>query len=162
MAEKNEMHAKTNTAEQPLVSILIPAYKARWFERALCSALAQDYPKLEILVYDNCPTEDIRDICARYPSVIYYRNPNMGPQNSLDIASASHGRYVKHLFDDDLLEPTCVSQLVAAIQQVTAADVMRRNTIHNYPTAIKDAMRMRGVLNRSIRKAEKRNEANVR
>ena len=118
MAEKNEMHAKTNTAEQPLVSILIPAYKARWFERALCSALAQDYPKLEILVYDNCPTEDIRDICARYPSVIYYRNPNMGPQNSLDIASASHGRYVKHLFDDDLLEPTCVSQLVAAIQQV--------------------------------------------
>ena len=48
------------------------------------------------------------------------------------------------------------------LELVTAADVMRRNTIHNYPTAIKDAMRMRGVLNRSIRKAEKRNEANVR
>ena len=101
----------------PLVSILIPAYKPRWFERALRSALAQDYQNLEILVFDNCPNEDIRDICARYPLVTYYRNPNMGPQNSLDIASASRGRYVKHLFDDDLLEPDCVSALVEAIER---------------------------------------------
>lgn len=47
------------------------------------------------------------------------------------------------------------------LELVTPAEMMRRNTIHNYPPAIKDAMRMRGCLNRAIRKAEKRNDPHV-
>lgn len=101
--------------DRPLVSILIPAYKSRWFEPALVSALSQDYPKTEIIVFDNCPTESIRLICERYPEVRYWLNPNKRLQNILDIVAASSGRYVKFLFDDDLLEPDCVSELVRAI-----------------------------------------------
>ncbi len=100
----------------PLVSILIPAFKPRWFEQALCSAIAQDYPEKEILVFDNCPSEEIREICDKYPMVRYWRNPNTRLQNIVDITAASRGRYIKHLFDDDLLEPSCVSELVAALE----------------------------------------------
>lgn len=106
---------------EPLVSILIPAFKPRWFEGALVSALSQTYPNIEVLVFDNCPDERIRDICALYPQAVYYRNPNTGPQNSLDIAAASRGRYVKHLFDDDALEPECVAEMVAAIRSAPEA-----------------------------------------
>lgn len=43
------------------------------------------------------------------------------------------------------------------LECLSRGENMRRNSIHNYPPAIKDAMRMRGVLNRAIRKTEKRN-----
>ena len=42
-----------------LVSIIIPAYKATWFELALKSALAQDYPHCEIIIGDDCPDAGI-------------------------------------------------------------------------------------------------------
>lgn len=107
--------APEKATSQPLVSILIPAYKSRWFEPSLVSALSQDYPRIEVIVYDNCPTEDIRMICERSPAVRYWRNPNERLQNILDIVTASNGCHIKFLFDDDLLEPNCVSELVRAI-----------------------------------------------
>ena len=119
--DTREAPDETANADEPLVSILIPAFKPRWFERALVSALSQTYPNIEVLVFDNCPDEQIHDVCVRYPQAKYYRNPHTGPQNSLDIAAASRGRYVKHLFDDDLLEPECVSEMVAAIRSAPEA-----------------------------------------
>ncbi len=116
----NDQTANINLADTnslPLVSILIPSYKPRWFKEALDSAIAQDYPHLEIIVYDNCPTEEICQICTQYPQVRYWRNPNTRLQNLIDITKASKGRYIKFLFDDDLLEPECVSQMVNAIMQ---------------------------------------------
>ena len=47
------------------------------------------------------------------------------------------------------------------LELLSYAENMRRNTIHNYPPAIKDAMRARGVLNRAVRKAQKESEAHV-
>jgi cellulose synthase/poly-beta-1,6-N-acetylglucosamine synthase-like glycosyltransferase len=58
----------------PKVSIVIPSYKAEHFEQCLRSAIGQTYPNTEILVSDNCPLDAIRDICARFPGVIYQRN----------------------------------------------------------------------------------------
>lgn len=44
---------------------------------------------------------------------------------------------------------------VDRLELVTAAEMMRRNTIHNYPPAIKDAMRLVGRVNRQVRKLER-------
>lgn len=41
------------------------------------------------------------------------------------------------------------------LELVTLAENMRRNTIHNYPPSIKDAMRLVGRINRQVRKLER-------
>lgn len=99
----------------PLVSILIPSYKPRHFEIALTSALAQAYERKEIIVSDDCPTEAIQEICARYPHVRYSRNPDRGPNTNLQrLTRIANGEFVKYLLDDDILHPLCVSRMVQA------------------------------------------------
>lgn len=110
------------TTDFPLVSILIPSYKPRHFEIALLSALAQAYPNKEIIVSDDCRTEDIAAICARYPIVSYSRNPDPGSQNNLlRLVGLAQGEFVKYLFDDDILHPLCVSQMVDGFAKVASA-----------------------------------------
>ena len=45
--------------EQPLVSIAIPAFNAEFFRGTLASAVAQDYPNLEIIVCDDSADGEI-------------------------------------------------------------------------------------------------------
>jgi glycosyltransferase involved in cell wall biosynthesis len=99
----------------PKVSIVIPAYKPGHFEQCLRSAIGQTYTNTEILVSDNCPTEAIKDICARFPQVTYQRNTVTGPQNVIDSFFSGRGELIKPLFDDDILHPFCVERMVAAI-----------------------------------------------
>lgn len=105
----------------PKVSIVIPSYKTEHFEQCLRSALGQTYPNTEILVSDNCPNESIREICARFPQVLYQRNVATREQNVLTCLYGAKGDYIKPLFDDDLLHPFCIERMVAAAQ--AAADV---------------------------------------
>lgn len=105
------------------VSILIPAYKANWFEEALRSAVVQTWRNSEIIISDDCPTEAIRDIAERYVAghpdrVRYIRNPNPGRagfNNMLHLIGMASGDYLKFLFDDDTLEPDCVAELVRGL-----------------------------------------------
>ncbi len=104
-----------------LVSICIPSYKPRHFEYCLASAFAQTYPKTEIIVSDQCPTEAIRDICAKYGDrVRYHRNALQGAQqNLLTATDLAQGEYIKFLFDDDLLHPDCVTSMVDAFERTS-------------------------------------------
>lgn len=100
----------------PLVSIVIPSYKTSHFETCLKSALGQSYPNIEILVSDNCPTEAIKDMCAKYSGhLIYQRNSAIREQNVLTALFAAKGQLIKPLFDDDVLHPFCVERMVATM-----------------------------------------------
>jgi len=100
----------------PLVSIVIPSYKPAHFEACLKSALGQSYPNIEILVSDNCPTETIKDMCAKYSGhLIYQRNSALREQNVLTALFAAKGQLIKPLFDDDVLHPFCVERMVATM-----------------------------------------------
>lgn len=100
----------------PKVSIVIPSYKAEHFEQCLRSAIGQTYPNTEILVSDNCPSDAIEKICARFPGVIYQRNSVVREHNVLSSIYSGKGVYIKPLFDDDILHPFCVERMVAAMQ----------------------------------------------
>jgi glycosyltransferase involved in cell wall biosynthesis len=102
----------------PIVSIIIPSYKPEHFEQSLRSALGQTYQNIEICVSDNCPTDAIRAICARYPMVIYQRNVATREQNVLTSMYGAKGHYIKPLFDDDLLHPFCVQRMVASAEGI--------------------------------------------
>lgn len=99
----------------PKVSIVIPSYKTGHFEQCLKSAIGQTYSNIEILVSDNCATEEIRNISAQYPSVIYQRNSQVREKNVLSAFFSGKGEYIKPLFDDDILHPFCVERMVAVM-----------------------------------------------
>ncbi|WP_342120251.1 glycosyltransferase family 2 protein [Pseudoduganella sp. OTU4001] len=102
-------------SQLPKVSIVIPSYKAEHFEQCLRSAIGQSYPHTEILVSDNCPTDAIEQICARFPGVLYQRNTVIRTDNVLSALYSGKGHYIKPLFDDDILHPFCVERMVTAM-----------------------------------------------
>jgi len=101
-----------------LVSIVIPAYKATFFEAALASALRQNHDDVEIVICDDCPNEDIKNIVdklspgSRWP-IRYEKNPvGLGEEhNGARAISLARGQYIKFLYDDDILVPDCVRVL---------------------------------------------------
>ncbi len=84
------------------------------------SALAQTWREKEIIVSDDCPTEEIRNICCEFGAhVQYMRNPSpgrLGHNNIRHLCRVSRGVYLKFLFDDDILHPFCVQYLVEALE----------------------------------------------
>jgi glycosyltransferase involved in cell wall biosynthesis len=108
----------------PLVSIVIPSYKPGHFEQCLKSAIGQTYPRIEIMVSDNCPGEEIRDICAKYPQVIYQRNTAIRDKNVLSSFYSGKGDLIKPLFDDDILHPFCVERMVSAMNMDPAVQLV--------------------------------------
>ena len=109
----------------PLVSIVIPTYKPIFLEQAIDCALSQTYPATEILVSDQCPGEDVREIIEKYPQIAYQRNPIPGVySNFRNCIRLARGEYVKFLLDDDLLQPDCVQKLVSAIRKYPDATLV--------------------------------------
>jgi len=107
----------------PLVSVLIPAYRAIWFKQALQSALAQTYQNIEIIISDDSPNEDIQQIVKSETQgdarVTYIRNdPPLGALgNFLNCFSRAQGEFIKFLNDDDLLAPTCIEKMLHAFRE---------------------------------------------
>lgn len=111
-----------NTAhELPLVSICVPAYNAeRFIRETLESALAQDYPHLEIIVSDDASTDQTQEIVREYAEkgvrlISHSRNLGM-TRNMNNVIQASQGKYVVKLDADDILETDYVSSLVPVME----------------------------------------------
>ncbi|WP_278452773.1 glycosyltransferase [Stutzerimonas kunmingensis] len=107
----------------PLVSIVIPAYKGQYFERALASACRQTYGNLEIVVCDDSRGKGIEGFSEAYSrstglAIRYSRNGEpLGERGNLARCVArARGKYLKVLHDDDELQPECVERLVAAME----------------------------------------------
>ncbi len=113
--------------KNPLVSILIPTYnRADYLGEAIDSALAQTYPNIEIIVHDDASTDSTPGLLAAYhdPRLRVIRTEDnhgmLGGWNY--IVGKAKGKFIKFLASDDLLEPTCVAELVkAALAHPTVA-----------------------------------------
>lgn len=93
----------------PLVSILIPAYNAEeTIAETMRSALAQTWPRKEIIVVDDGSCDETRSILQRFESrnVLVVRQPNQGAAAARNKAlSLSNGDFIQWLDADDLLSP---------------------------------------------------------
>lgn len=102
------------------VSILIPACKAEYLGRAILSAQRQTFEDIEILVGDDTPDAALEPVVGAFaddPRVQYIHHGfQNGTRNARALWARASGQYVKWLSDDDLLMPTSVEALVAALR----------------------------------------------
>jgi hypothetical protein len=106
----------------PLVSVVIPAFRPRYFAAALASALGQSYEPIEFIVCDDSASGEIEAIArqaARQRPLRYLRNPaRLRHRGNLARGlDEARGEFVKYLSDDDLLAPDCVATLVDAFRR---------------------------------------------
>jgi glycosyltransferase involved in cell wall biosynthesis len=108
----------------PLVTICIPTYKGeKYLEAALQSAEAQTRPNLEVIVSDDGSTDRTLEIVRHFAeqSRREFRILTHGQlglvQNWNFCLREARGKYVKFLFQDDLLDPDCVSELLKLAEE---------------------------------------------
>ncbi|MFJ2390042.1 glycosyltransferase [Pseudomonas koreensis] len=101
----------------PLVSLVIPAFNPRFFERALLSAVSQGYGNLEIIVCDDSRGSEIEKTAASVSensgvAVRYVRNRRtLGLVGNLQAClEQAQGEFIKFLCDDDQLFATCIER----------------------------------------------------
>lgn len=94
----------------PLVSIIITSYnRASLVSKAIESALSQDYPNFEVIVSDNCSSDNSDEIIRSFCSdrrLKYSRNEvNIGmiPNFRRATYELSKGEYVTYISSDDYL-----------------------------------------------------------
>lgn len=94
--------------EFPLVSIMIPTYNQEaYISDAIESALAQDYPNLEVVVTDDCSTDHTAEVVKQYLTdsrLKYHRNTkNLGRVGNYHntLYNVASGEWVVNLDGDD-------------------------------------------------------------
>lgn len=118
--------------EKSKYSFLLPAYKARFFEEALGSILAQTYQDFNVIVSDDCSPEDLKSIVDKFhdPRVTYQRNEkNIGAEHLVDhwnmLLGLTDAEYIIMASDDDVYEPSFLQQIDDLIERWPSVSVFR-------------------------------------
>ncbi len=122
------------------VSVIIPVYNAeRYLGKTLRSVLAQTYQNIEIVLVDDCSTDQSATIIAKYQKrhaqIMYFLQPqNMGAgaarNKCLELAT---GQYVAFLDSDDLWYPDKLERQIRWMEEkktpfcYTAIEMMDEN-----------------------------------
>jgi len=112
---------------QPLVSICIPSYnRADLIEETINSALSQTYRNIEVIVNDNCSTDNswqlLTERAKQDPRLKIFQNEtNVGAvRNWQKVMSHATGEYSLILWSDDLIKNTFVEKTLAAFEKDVA------------------------------------------
>lgn len=106
----------------PLVSVIIPVRNyERYIAAAIESVLAQKLTDYELIIVDDCSTDQTPEIVARYVDggrIRLVRNEtNLGqfPAHNRG-AGLARGKYLKFLHGDDIMYPHCLEMMVALME----------------------------------------------
>ena len=116
--------------EIPLVSVIMPAYNAAPFiEEAINSVISQTVKDWELLVIDDCSTDNTREIVEKIALQdsrvrLLANEKNMGAAGSRNRGlDAFTGRYVALLDSDDYWYPPMLEKMIARAEE-TKADII--------------------------------------
>lgn len=109
----------------PLVSVVCLCYNhAPFLRQALDSVLAQTYPNIEVVVVDDCSTDNsvaiIEEYLRKHPQIKFISTGhNRGNTAAFNLGwRASQGEYIIDFATDDVLLQQRVAQQVAAFQEL--------------------------------------------
>lgn len=115
---------------EPKISVALPVYNGAGFLReALDSVLAQTFGDFELVVSDNCSTDETPKILEEYaqrdPRVLVFRSDKFLPQadnvnRSVDLCKAE---WVKLFCHDDLMKPDCLQMVYQVLSDGRMATV---------------------------------------
>ena len=107
----------------PKISVLIPTYNyGRYLREAIDSVLAQDFHNYELIVSDDCSSDNSEEIISKYNSdkrIRYYRHKkNLGMVENWNwCISQARGEFIKFVFGDDkLLRPDALRKLIELME----------------------------------------------
>lgn len=109
-------------ASHPLVSIGIPTYNraGRHLGAVIERALAQTYKNIEVIVSDNCSSDNTPDLVGsiRDPRLRYFRQEaNIGANNNFNFClKQANGEYFLLFLDDDMIEEDMIEACMAALK----------------------------------------------
>ena len=127
---------------QKVLSICIPTYnRAIILESSLKTLLSDpdfNCEEIEIVVCDNCSTDNTKEIMLNFPMVKYYRNDkNESFYNLTTVLNHATGKYLKLFNDTFCFKPNVLKQLIERIklhQDESKNLFFYPNFIHNYNT----------------------------
>lgn len=105
-----------------LVSIIMPSYNTGHFiKETIESVLAQSYPAWELIIVDDCSTDDTDDVVSQYLAdkrIRYIKNDtNSGAAVSRNRAlREAKGKWIAFLDSDDLWEPDKLKNQIAFME----------------------------------------------
>lgn len=131
-----------------MISIVITLYnKENTIRRAIDSAINQKYKDIEIIVVNDCSTDNSLDICKEYVDkiTIITTDKNSGRPYFTRQVGLMHakGDFITFIDADDYLSNNALSECVV-LQKSTQADIIqmnikRRITSFNIPVSFKSA-----------------------
>lgn len=131
-----------NKDHLPLVSIIVPVYKAeKYIHQCVDSLLAQTYQNIEVILVDDGSPDRCGEICDEYAArdtrvkVIHQRNGGVGKARQTGIEHAT-GVYSIHADPDDWVDSTMIEEMVAKAKEDDAdmviCDFFEENGTNRY------------------------------
>lgn len=117
----------------PTVSVIMPTYnRSGLLKLAVESVLMQDFTDYEIIITDNCSTDDTAEIIAKLSDkrIRYFLNPvNIGLTRNYNRAlSLANGKYIAVFSDDDVMLPGNLTAKVSILDQYPSVGLVQSNT----------------------------------
>ncbi len=120
----------------PLVSILIPMYNREdLIKETLESALQQTYRNIEIIVVDNCSTDNSFSVVQQYQKKdtrikLFKNEANLGPvRNWKRCIEYANGDYIKILWSDDKIAPSFIENTLPILEKYPQIGFVYTKTI---------------------------------
>jgi glycosyltransferase involved in cell wall biosynthesis len=112
----------------PLVSIALPVYNGeKWLAQAISTLIKQTYENVEIIIVDDCSTDNSQKICeqyaARYSQITFVKNEiNLGAQRNFEkILHLCSGKYITYACQDDYWDENFIFFLVEKLESNNSA-----------------------------------------
>lgn len=107
----------------PLVSVCIPTFNGdKFLSAALSSIEHQSYRNLEVVISDDSSKDNTLGIVERFkkksemPVHVYRHCPSGIGANWNNCIRKANGEYIKFLFQDDILYPSCIEKMVKVLK----------------------------------------------
>jgi glycosyltransferase involved in cell wall biosynthesis len=109
-------------SQAPAVSVCLPVYNGeRYLKVAIDSVLSQTFKDFELLIIDDCSTDDSPNIIADYQSrdgriKVVKNSHNLGLFNNYnECIKQACGRFIKLFAQDDVFHPTILERMVEVL-----------------------------------------------
>jgi glycosyltransferase involved in cell wall biosynthesis len=118
------------------ISVCIPTYNgATYLKECLDSVYQQTFTDFEIIICDDCSIDKTVEIIESYAKKdnriqLYKNEVNLGlVGNWNQCIKKANGKWIKFLFQDDYMEPDCISKLMPYTNQDTQLIITKRSYI---------------------------------